>query len=151
LNAPGQLVVSGSRAAIDRAAELGKAAGAKRFLPLNVGGPFHSVYMRPAAETLGKVVDTTAFSEAQVPVIANVDAEAIGQPDQLKSELKLQLYSSVRWIDTLQHMARLGCDRFLEIGPGAVQAGLVKRTLPGVQIVSFGAPAQREAALALLG
>jgi [acyl-carrier-protein] S-malonyltransferase len=151
LNAPGQLVISGNRAAIERASGLAKAAGARRVLPLNVGGPFHSVYMRPAADQYEKALRLAPFSTATVPLIGNVDGKPITATEDISKELHDHLYSSVRWTDTLRQMADMGCDRFLEIGPGQVQAGLVKRTLPDVRVVSFGAPAQLEAVLALLG
>ena len=151
LNAPGQLVISGHRQAIERASALAKTAGARRVLPLNVGGPFHSVYMRPAADEYQKALDLAPFSTAIVPLVANVNAEPISSAGDVSQELHDHLYSPVRWTDTLRRMAELGCDRFLEIGPGQVQAGLVKRTLPEARVVSFGAPAQLEAALALLG
>ncbi len=150
LNSPGQLVVSGDRAAIERLGERAKAAGARRVLPLNVGGPFHSVYMRPAAEPLAAAIASASFVPACVPLIANVTAQALVEPDAIREELRLQVYSPVRWIDTLQRMSELGCSRFIEIGPGDVLAGLVKRTLPEARVVSFGSIDQLEGARTLL-
>jgi [acyl-carrier-protein] S-malonyltransferase len=150
LNSPGQLVVSGDRVAIERLGELAKAAGARRVLPLNVGGPFHSVYMRPAAEPLARALSSTPFNEARLPVVANVTAEPLTHPDAIREELRVQVYSPVRWIDTLQRMASLGCARFIEIGPGDVLAGLVKRTLPEARVVSFGSMDQLDSVRALL-
>jgi [acyl-carrier-protein] S-malonyltransferase len=150
LNAPGQLIVSGDRAALERFAQRAKAAGARRVLPLNVGGPFHSVYMRPAAAALEAAVSDAPFVPAQVPLVANVTAEPITAPDDLRRELSMQVYSPVRWIDSLQRMAALGCSRFVEVGPGEVLAGLIKRTLPDAKVVSMGSLAALEAARELV-
>jgi [acyl-carrier-protein] S-malonyltransferase len=150
LNAPGQLIVSGKRDAVERVAERAKAAGARRVLPLNVGGPFHSVYMRPAAERLNPTLDQTRFSMAAVPVVLNANASATRDPDELRQELAVQVYSPVRWIDTLQRLAELGCDRFLEVGPGQVLTGMVRRTLPDARSASFGSMSDLPAAAALV-
>src|SRR5262249_46336796 len=138
LNAPGNLIVSGARDALERVGGVARAAGARRVLPLNVGGPFHSVYMRPAAEAVSPAIEREAFAAASVPVILNASAEATQAIDKLKCELAVQVYSPVRWIETLQRLAAMGCDRFLEVGPGNVLAGLVRRTLPDVKVASFG-------------
>jgi [acyl-carrier-protein] S-malonyltransferase len=150
LNAPGQLVISGARCAVERAAEQAKAAGARRVLPLTVGGPFHSVYMRPAAEPLRQALAETPPRRAELRLVANVSAEPIQHPDDLARELATQVYSPVRWSDSLERLSALGCDRFLELGPGTVMAGLVKRTLPKARVASFGAPADLEGARGLL-
>jgi [acyl-carrier-protein] S-malonyltransferase len=150
LNSPGQLVVSGARDAIQRVAEHARAAGARRVLPMNVGGPFHSVYMRPAAATLAAALQAARFRRAEIPVVANASAEVVQDADALRRELEVQVYSPVRWIETLQRLAELGCDRFLEVGPGQVLAGLVRRTLPDVKVASFGALADLDAAAALI-
>lgn len=150
LNAPGQLVVSGARDAIERVADLAKAAGARRVLPLNVGGPFHSVYMRPAAEPLIRALTDLELQPARVPVVANASGEIATDPAELRQELTLQLYSPVRWVDSLQRLAALGCDRFLEVGPGQVLAGMVKRTLPDARVASFGTLADLDAARSLV-
>lgn len=151
LNAPGQLVISGSRDAVARASELARAAGARRVLPLTVGGPFHSQYMRAAADVLAGAVADTRFSPARVPVAANVDARLIQAPEDLANELVMQVSAPVRWIDALNALRALGCDAFLEVGPGNVVAGLVKRTLGDVRIGSFGAPGDLEAARSVVG
>jgi [acyl-carrier-protein] S-malonyltransferase len=150
LNAPGQLIVSGARSAIERVRTLATAAGARRVLPLNVGGPFHSIYMRSAAEPLVHALVDTELSAASVPVVLNASAEAVTAPDALRQELSVQVYSPVRWIETLQRLAALGCERFLEVGPGTVLAGMVKRTLPTVQVASFGSLADLGAVRSLL-
>ena len=150
LNAPGQLIVSGARAAIERLGELARTAGARRVLPLNVGGPFHSVYMRSAAEPLVQALGALELQTPTVPVVLNASAEASTDAHALRQELAVQVYSPVRWIETLQRLAQMGCDRFLEVGPGTVLAGMVKRTLPSARVASFGALADLEAACALL-
>jgi [acyl-carrier-protein] S-malonyltransferase len=139
LNAPGQLIVAGARDALSRLADLAKAAGARRIMPLNVGGPFHSVYMRPAAEALGRALAATEFRPASVDVVVNSTAQVTRLPGTLREELAVQVYSPVRWIETLQQLGHLGCDRFLEVGPGTVLAGMVRRALPEARVASFGA------------
>lgn len=150
LNAPGQLVISGDRAAIERAAAMAEEAGARRVLPLNVGGPFHSTYMQPAEDALRAALGRAALQPARVPVVANRDARPLQQVPELRAELAGQVTAPVRWSDTLQTLAEMGCDRFLEVGPGQVLVGLARRTLPGVRVASFGAPADLEAALPLV-
>jgi [acyl-carrier-protein] S-malonyltransferase len=150
LNSPGQSIVSGAREAIQRVAKHARAAGARRVLPLNVGGPFHSVYMRPAAAALAEALKVANFGRAKIPVVLNASAEIAHDPDALRQELEVQVYSPVRWIETLERLAELGCDRFLEVGPGQVLAGLVRRTLPDVKVASFGALADLNAAAALV-
>lgn len=150
LNAPGQLVISGDRAAIERAAILAEEAGARRVLPLNVGGPFHSSYMQPAEDALRAALDRAAFQPARVPLVANRDARPLVEVSELRAELAGQVTAPVRWSDSLRTLAEMGCDRFLEVGPGQVLAGLARRTLQGVRAASFGTPADLEAALPLV-
>jgi [acyl-carrier-protein] S-malonyltransferase len=150
LNAPGNLIVSGARAALERLSTGAKAAGARRVLPLNVGGPFHSVYMRPAASDLARALAEVRLRPARVPVVVNATADATQDPVALEHELAVQVYSPVRWIETLRRLAAMGCDRFLEVGPGTVVAGLVRRTLPDVKVASFGRMADLPAAQALV-
>jgi [acyl-carrier-protein] S-malonyltransferase len=151
LNAPGQLIVSGARPAIDRLRELATAAGARRVLPLTVGGPFHSIYMRDAAGPLVEALAATELHPAEVPVVLNASAEVATAPDDVRHELEVQVYSPVRWIESLQKLSALGCDRFLEVGPGTVLAGMVKRTLPDARVASFGVLSDLDAARAVLG
>jgi [acyl-carrier-protein] S-malonyltransferase len=149
LNAPGQLVISGERAAVERAGEAARAAGARRVLTLNVGGPFHSDYMRPAADALQSALPSVDLHDARLPVVVNVTAAPVVAAADLASELVVQVYSPVRWADSLVRLAELGADRFVEVGPGQVLAGLVKRTLPSARVVSFGALADLDAVAAL--
>jgi [acyl-carrier-protein] S-malonyltransferase len=140
LNAPGQVVLSGDRAALGIASALAQAAGARRVLPLNVGGPFHSVYMGPAAHAFRGVVDAATLQRATTPVILNTSATPATDPAVLRDELATQITRSVRWEDSVQTLARLGCDTILELGPGQVLTGLVRRILPNAQALAGGTP-----------
>jgi [acyl-carrier-protein] S-malonyltransferase len=150
LNAPGQLIVSGARDAIQRVTDAAKDAGAKRVMPLNVGGPFHSAYMRPAAETFSTAIDATTFRDARLPVVLNASASEATDAETLRDELRLQIYSPVRWVESLLRLAQMGCDRFVEVGPGTVLAGMVKRTLPDARVTSFAAMRDLDKVRALL-
>jgi [acyl-carrier-protein] S-malonyltransferase len=150
LNAPGQLVVSGARDALERVADHARAGGARRVLPLKVGGPFHSVYMRPAADAVSQALAQTQLRRADIPVVVNASAQATQEPEELRHELSVQIYSAVRWIETVERLAELGCDQFLEVGPGTVLAGLVRRTLPTARVASFGAVSDLPGVCALL-
>jgi [acyl-carrier-protein] S-malonyltransferase len=150
VNAPGQLIVSGARDALDRLSDRARAAGARRVVPLNVGGPFHSVYMRLAADPVARAVAAAELRSPRLPIVVNASAQPVETVDALRDELAMQVYSPVRWIETLQRLQALGCDRFLEVGPGQVLAGLVKRTLPEARVASFGSLGDLDAARALL-
>ncbi len=150
LNAPGQVVISGARVAVERAGPLAREAGARRVLPLNVGGPFHSVYMQPAVDDLERAVADAPIREPRVPIVGNVEARAIATVDDLRAELRRQVAAPVRWTDTLRRLADMGCDRFLEVGPGQALAGMVKRTLPDARVASFGSLADLDTARTLL-
>ncbi|NHM29760.1 ACP S-malonyltransferase [Neobacillus terrae] len=127
LNCPGQIVISGSRRGVELAGEKAKEAGAKRVIPLEVSGPFHSSLMKPAAEELSSVLDNINVKNAIIPVIANVTAEPMTDSADIKEKLIEQLYSPVLWEDTVRKMIALGVDTFIEIGPGKVLSGLVKK------------------------
>lgn len=150
LNGPGQLVISGERQAVERAGALARRAGARRVVPLTVGGPFHSVYMRPAAEALRHAIQATTLRDAHTPLVLNVTGRQTTGEAEIREELQVQVYSPVRWADSLSRMAEMGCDRFLELGPGAVLTGLTRRALPNARATSFGEPATLEAAAGLL-
>ncbi|MFE8699041.1 ACP S-malonyltransferase [Cytobacillus sp. FJAT-54145] len=132
LNCPGQIVISGSRKGVELAFDKAKEAGAKRVLPLDVSGPFHSVLMKPAAEKLQGVLDEVNVKSASVPVIANVTADEMREASDIKEKLIEQLYSPVLWEDSVQKMIDLGVDTFIEIGPGKVLSGLVKKVSKSV-------------------
>ncbi|MEK4232332.1 ACP S-malonyltransferase [Anoxybacillus sp. FSL W8-0703] len=137
LNCPGQIVISGAKEAVERASQLAKEKGAKRVIPLEVSGPFHSILMKPAAEQFLSVLDTLAFQESAVPVISNVTAEPMTDPTEIKQRLVEQLYSPVRWEQSVQTMIDLGVDTFIEIGPGKVLSGLVKKINRHVNVHSI--------------
>lgn len=149
-NAPGQLIVAGDRDALDRLTVLARGAGARRVVPLNVGGPFHSVYMRPAVVAFQEALTSAPIRDAEQDVVLNVTAEPARTATDLREELAVQLASRVRWTDSLRALSALGCDRFVEVGPGNVLAGLVKRTLPDARVVSFGALADLPKVAAIL-
>lgn len=126
-NCPGQLVISGSFAGIDKACELLTARGAKRALKLTVGGAFHSPLMEPAREELAAAIESTKFSKPVCPVYQNVNAQPTSDPDLIKQNLIAQLTAPVRWTQTVQNMIADGATSFTEIGPGTVLQGLVKK------------------------
>ena len=126
-NCPGQLVISGSFAGIDKACELLTAKGAKRALKLTVGGAFHSPLMEPAREELAAAIESTTFSKPVCPVYQNVNAMATSDPEVIKQNLIAQLTAPVRWTQTVQNMIAGGATSFTEIGPGTVLQGLVKK------------------------
>ena len=129
-NSPGQVVISGEEAAVDRACALLKEKGAKRALKLPVSGAFHSPLMEPARAELARAIEATPFHKPECPVYQNVSALPTTDPEQIKSNLLLQLTSPVRWTQTVRNMAADGATRFVELGPGEVLGGLVKRILP---------------------
>lgn len=128
-NCPGQLVISGDKAAVARASELAQQKGARRVIPLEVSGPFHSPLMGAARDRLARVLETVEFTEARVPVYTNVDAQPTVKAADLKRKLLDQLTSSVRWEDSVQRMYQDGFRTFVELGPSKVVAGLIKKTV----------------------
>lgn len=136
-NCPGQLVISGSMAGVERACEALKAAGAKRALPLKVGGAFHSPLMEPAREELAKAIEETKFAAPRCPIYQNVVARAVSEPDEIKRNLIAQLTAPVRWTECVQAMVADGAERFVEVGPGTVLQGLVKKIAPSVEAESI--------------
>ncbi len=127
INCPGQIVISGAIENIKRATELATAAGASRSVPLQVSGAFHSPLMQPAAEGLTKYIDATTFKTPSIPVIGNVTALPLTTSEDIKIELKKQLLSPVQWQRSIEYMVQKGVTTFIEIGPGRVLAGLIKR------------------------
>lgn len=127
INCPGQIVISGSRKGVEQASVKAKEAGAKRVLPLEVSGPFHSSLMKRASNKLHGILDEIDIQSAKIPVIANVSATEMIEPFDIKEKLIQQLYSPVQWEDSVKKMIELGVDTFIEIGPGKVLSGLVKK------------------------
>ncbi|MBP1991377.1 ACP S-malonyltransferase [Paenibacillus eucommiae] len=138
LNCPGQIVVSGSREGVAALQERGKEAGAKRVIPLEVSGPFHSSLMRPASARLAEVLAALQMSEAAVPVVANVTARPVEQPDEIRRLLVEQVFSPVLWEDTITWLIGEGVDTFIELGSGSVLSGLIKKVDRSVKAVSIG-------------
>ncbi|MBQ1712098.1 MAG: ACP S-malonyltransferase [Firmicutes bacterium] len=127
-NSDGQVVISGEKAAVEAACEKAKEAGAKRALPLPVSGAFHSPLMEPARKELAEAIEKTKFSTPLCPVYQNVTAKAETDPETIKANLLAQLTSPVRWTQSVKSMVADGADYFMEIGPGNVLQGLIKRT-----------------------
>jgi len=151
LNAPGQVVLSGDRAALAAASELAKGAGARRVLPLTVGGPFHSVYMEQAARDFRNIVASVNIKKPTTPIVLNTSAEPTTDPDLLREELSSQITSPVRWEASLQKLADMGSDQFLELGPGQVLTGLVRRTVAAAAATAAGTPESLQSARHDLG
>lgn len=126
-NCPGQLVISGELNAVEKACEAMKEAGAKRALILPVGGAFHSVLMKPAEEELAKAIENTTFNKPICPVYQNVTTTAVYNPDEIKKNLINQLTAPVKWTQSVQQMIKDGASEFIEVGPGKVLQGLVKK------------------------
>lgn len=130
LNCPGQIVISGSAEGVKLAGEKAREHGAKRVMPLNVSGPFHSSLMEPAKAKLERVLASVPIADAAVPVVANVSARPVQQADEIKRSLVQQVSSPVLWEDSVQYMVEQGVNTFVEIGPGKVLAGLIKKIAP---------------------
>lgn len=137
-NSPGQLVISGSIKGIDIACEKLKEAGARRALPLKVGGAFHSPLMEPARIELAEAIKNTPFEKPVCPVYQNVNAKAVSDPDEIRSNLIKQLTSPVRWTQIVENMIADGANTFIEVGPGNVLQGLVKKVNREVLTESAG-------------
>lgn len=137
-NAPGQLVISGAADAVERAGALAKEAGARRIIPLRVSAAFHSPLMRQATAGLAPALVAAPLADARVPVVANTSARPLMAAADLLAELEAQATAPVRWIDSVRHMAAAGVETFVEIGPGAVLTGLVRRIVPGARVVNVG-------------
>lgn len=136
-NCPGQLVISGSIKGIEIACTRLKEAGAKRALPLPVGGAFHSPLMEPAREKLAKAIERTTFSAPLCPIYQNVNAQPSTNIETIKANLIAQLTEPVRWTQSVQNMVKDGATTFIECGPGKVLQGLVKKISPGVEVGSI--------------
>ena len=148
-NEPTQVVLSGHRSAIDRVAEIGKAHGVRRAVNLPVSAPFHCALMQPAADAMAEALSHVKVHKPVVPVVANVVAHAISDPDEIKKRLVEQVVGTVRWRECVAYMAAHGITDFYEIGAGKVLAGLVKRTAVTANTSSIGTPADIDAASAI--
>ncbi|MGA7616802.1 MAG: ACP S-malonyltransferase, partial [Thermoanaerobaculia bacterium] len=136
VNAPGQIVIAGSKAAVDRAIAVAKSRGVRRALPLPVSAPFHCALMKPAEERLQPVLERAPFRDLSVPLVSNVDASPIGTDHAVRNALIRQVVSPVRWVATIEKMIEMGVKKFIEIGPGNVLTGLIKRISPEAELVN---------------
>src|SRR5262245_29725963 len=149
-NEPTQAVISGAKTAIDRAAQLAKAHGVRRFVPLNVSAPFHCALMQPAADAMAEALAKVEIKAPAVPVVANVLAAPISDPAEIRQRLVEQVTGTVRWRECVTRMAADGVADIYEIGSGKVLAGLAKRIVPTLNAVSVGTPQDIDAALPAL-
>lgn len=149
-NAPGQVVIAGAAAAVERAIEGCKERGARRALPLPVSVPSHCELMRPAAERFAADIDALGIAEPQIPLVQNVTASAVEGLDALRQNLLAQLYSPVRWVESMVWLGERGVTDLVECGPGKVLSGLNKRCIKGVNTHNLDTPDALAAALAAL-
>jgi [acyl-carrier-protein] S-malonyltransferase len=138
INAPGQIVISGERAKVEAAVGVAKEHGIRRATMLNVAGAYHSRLMETAYQKLGDALASVPIQPPEFPVISNVTGAEVKTPDEIRRTLQDQVTSTVRWVDCMERLVDLGCDLFVELGPGGVLAGLLKRTRKDVEIVSVG-------------
>ncbi|PHX45710.1 malonyl CoA-ACP transacylase [Pseudomonas sp. NZIPFR-PS5] len=149
-NSPGQVVIAGAKAAVERAIEICKAKGAKRALPLPVSVPSHCELMRPAAERFAESIAAIDWQVPQIPLVQNVTASVVSDLGTLKADLLQQLYKPVRWVESIQTLAAQGALQLVECGPGKVLAGLNKRCADGVATHNLNTPDAFAAARAAL-
>lgn len=150
LNAPGQIVIAGAKAAVERAIELAKERGAKRAMLLPVSAPFHCALMKPAAERLAARLADVAINVPAIPVVNNVDVAAQDSPEGIRDALVRQAFSPVRWIESVEAIAHQGVSHLFECGPGKVLVGMNKRIAKDVQCGSLHDAAQLEQTIALV-
>lgn len=151
LNAPGQVVIAGDPSAVADAGTAAKDAGAKRVMPLDVSGAFHTPFMAPAAERLSAAIGDATFSDAAIPVVANVDGAVHTDAGEWPELLERQLTSPVRWIACVESLVTAGADTFVEVGPGQVLTGTVKRIAGSTTRHSVMTPAELDAVATALG
>jgi len=149
-NEPTQVVISGSKAAVDRAGELARKHGVRRFMPLNVSAPFHCALMQPAADAMAQALAKASIRPPSVPVVANVSASAVSDPGEIRELLVRQVTATVRWRECVQYMNANGVTRIVEAGSGKVLSGLAKRIVKELDAVSIGSPADLETNVANL-
>jgi [acyl-carrier-protein] S-malonyltransferase len=151
INSPGQVVIAGHTAAVERAMELCKARGAKRALRLPVSAPFHCPLMMPAQERLAGLLEHVAFRDPSVPLVNNADAQPVRSAASCRDGLVRQVSAPVRWEESVQELVRQGVDTFVEVGPGQVLSGLVKKIEKGARVLNVEDPASLEATASALG
>jgi [acyl-carrier-protein] S-malonyltransferase len=150
-NDPAQTVIAGSKAAVDKACEVLKAAGAKRALPLPVSAPFHSSLMKPAAERLREKLADTPLAAPKIPVVNNIDVAVETDVERIRDALYRQAFGPVRWVECVRALKQRGAEAVVECGPGRVLSGLTRRIDPGLQAVALYDPATLAEVKALLG
>jgi [acyl-carrier-protein] S-malonyltransferase len=138
INCPGQLVISGAEKTLVQAADSAKSEGANRTIRLQVSGAFHTPLMQPAVDGMSDIIDTLPFRQPSVPIIANTTAEPLTTAEQVKVELLEQLCNCVQWQRSIQYMIDNGISTFMEIGPGKVLTGLIKRINRDVKLINIG-------------
>ena len=138
-NCPGQIVITGEKSAVENAGKVLSENGAKRVIPLNVSGPFHSAFLKGAGETLGETLETVDWKELEIGYVTNVDASLVTDIRQTKDLLMKQVSSSVLWEQSVRNMIEMGLETFVEIGPGKTLAGFIKKIDKEVQVVNVGA------------
>ncbi len=138
INCPGQLVISGARENLAKATELAISKGAKRVIPLPVSGAFHSLLMQPAVDGMTGIIEKLSFQEPVIPIIANTTAQPLTTAESIRVELLRQLYNCVQWQRSIEYMVNKGVTTFIEIGPGKVLTGLIKRINGEVKTVNMG-------------
>ena len=139
-NCSGQIAISGTREALARSMDLAQARGARRVIPLQVSGAFHSVLMQPAVEGVAQAISEVDFNMAEVPVVANSTAQPLTSPEEVKEELLRQLCNCVQWQPSVEFMVDYGVSTFIEVGPGQVLSGLIKRISNKVQVLNMSDP-----------
>ena len=150
-NCPGQIVITGKKAAVETGAKKLKEAGAKRTVMLNVSGPFHSQMLLPAGEELKKELEQTETKKLQIPYVANVTAQKVEDAGQIKDLLVQQISSSVRWMQSMETMLADGVDTFVEIGPGKTLAGFLKKINLQAKVINIGTWEEMEQAVQEIG
>jgi [acyl-carrier-protein] S-malonyltransferase len=138
INSPGQLVISGAKENLARAADLAKTRGARRTIPLKVSGAFHTPLMQSAVDGMAQITNTLNFHKPLIPIVANTSAQVINTTEQIKTELLKQLCNSVRWQRSVEYMIDSGVTTFIEIGPKKVLSGLIKRINKNIQTLNIG-------------
>lgn len=139
INCPGQIVISGTHRAIRKATQLAKERGAGKVIPLKVSGAFHSPLMEPALEELNRAIESTPFRDPEIPIIGNITARPITRAEGLREELRVQLTKCVQWQRSVEYMVNSGVATFVEVGPGRVLSGLIKRI--DSNVITVGVPA----------
>ena len=150
-NCPGQIVITGKKEAVEKGMEVISSAGAKRVVPLNVSGPFHSPLLEKCGEELYQELEGAQISEPEIPYIANVNAEKIESSADVKELLRRQVYSPVKWEQTLLALKEEGVELIVEVGPGRTIAGFVKKTCPEIPVLGVSEPEDIEKLLQTIG